>query len=253
MNLQCQAGSRWDPAVPGPQCGSTAHLHQPTAWQECGGDTQVCIYCTTVQRAGYTCTFYSASKPKLDLLKTCVAAIPRILPENMNHEYLTDLLSRLTIHLDHELSRWVVTSTPAEIHDVLCYCDRRAAVNSLHTMITNYPGWRHDIVRVFVMFLLRDVPDSCPLVLEATLKLLIQFIGHWRQMLTSPTSPDTEKHAIPVGPTYTVVYLRSNQVLSVCRLSPQKTLTREGMETLVHTAYHGWRPVGWSLCVAIGQ
>lgn len=144
--------------------------------------------------------FYSSSKPKLDLLKTCVAAIPRILPENMNHEYLTDLLSRLTIHLDHELSRWV-TSTPAEIHDVLYYCGYRAAVNSLHTMITNYPAWRHDIVRVFVMFLLRDVPDSCPLVLEATLKLLIQFIGHWRQMLTPPTSPDTEKHAIPVSPT----------------------------------------------------
>lgn len=76
----------------------------------------------------------------------------------------------------------------------------RAAVNSLHTLITNYPAWRHDIVRVFVKFLLRDVPDSCPLVLEATLKLLIQFIGHWRQMLTSPTSPDTEKHAISVSP-----------------------------------------------------
>lgn len=56
------------------------------------------------------CFFCSTVKPKLDLLKTCVAAIPRILPENMNQEYLTDLLSRLTIHLDHELGRYILLS-----------------------------------------------------------------------------------------------------------------------------------------------
>jgi hypothetical protein len=118
----------------------------------------------------------SGAKPKLDLLKTCVAAIPRILPENMSRDSLTDLLSRLTIHLDHELGR--------------------AAANSLHIMVTNYPAWRHDIVRVFVQFLLRDVPDSCPLVLEATLKLLIQFIRDWRQMATSPPPPsDSDQHS----------------------------------------------------------
>ena len=55
----------------------------------------------------------SAAKPKLDLLKTCVAAIPRILPENMNRDSLTDLLSRLTIHLDHELGRLVVCTVPS--------------------------------------------------------------------------------------------------------------------------------------------
>ncbi len=45
----------------------------------------------------------SAVKPKLDLLKTCVAAIPRIIPEGMAREDLLSLLSRLTIHLDPEL------------------------------------------------------------------------------------------------------------------------------------------------------
>ena len=49
--------------------------------------------------------YCSGVKPKLDLLKTCVAAIPRILPEHMSRDDLTDLLSRLTIHLDHELGR----------------------------------------------------------------------------------------------------------------------------------------------------
>ena len=41
----------------------------------------------------------------MDLLKTCVAAIPRIMPEGMMREDLLLLLSRLTIHIDHELVR----------------------------------------------------------------------------------------------------------------------------------------------------
>ena len=47
-------------------------------------------------------------KPKLDLLKTCVAAIPRIMPEGMSREELVELLSRLTIHIDHELAKLVI-------------------------------------------------------------------------------------------------------------------------------------------------
>ena len=66
----------------------------------------------------YTGLFFSGAKPKLDLLKTCVAAIPRILPENMSRDSLTDLLSRLTIHLDHELGR-LVCAKPSQLQ---CRC-----------------------------------------------------------------------------------------------------------------------------------
>ena len=44
-------------------------------------------------------------KPKLGLLNTCVAAIPRIMPEGMSKTAIVELLSRLTIHLDNDLSR----------------------------------------------------------------------------------------------------------------------------------------------------
>ena len=51
-----------------------------------------------------TCSFSSGErKPKLDLLKTCVAAIPRLLPEGIGKEELIECLSRLTIHIDPEL------------------------------------------------------------------------------------------------------------------------------------------------------
>ena len=112
----------------------------------------------------------SGVKPKLDLLKTCVAAIPRIMPEAMGREDLIDLLSRLTIHLDHELVR--------------------TAVISLQNIITNFPTWRHDVMRVFALFLLRDIPDSCPLVLEAALKMLLQFSSHWRALIAA--TPEKE-------------------------------------------------------------
>ena len=85
-----------------------------------------------------------------------------------------------------------MTHTYTHPSNLYCICfpppSHRAAANSLHTMVTNFPAWRHDIVRVFVQFLLRDVPDSCPLVLEAALKALIQFISHWRMLITSPDS-----------------------------------------------------------------
>ena len=44
-------------------------------------------------------------KPKLDLLKTCVASIPRIFPESMSPEEIIDLLARLTVHVDMELRK----------------------------------------------------------------------------------------------------------------------------------------------------
>lgn len=44
-------------------------------------------------------------KPKIDLLKTCIAAIPRLIPEGMTKTEVVELLSRLTIHLDNDIPR----------------------------------------------------------------------------------------------------------------------------------------------------
>lgn len=109
----------------------------------------------------------------------------------------------LTLYTYHIIILGLVCSLKGREHPKLCFtlytpCMSRAAFNSLYTMVTNYPEWRHDIVRIFVYFLLRDVPDSCPLVLESTLKLLIQFISHWKQILVSTPSPTSEKPASSV-------------------------------------------------------
>ena len=110
----------------------------------------------------------SGVKPKLDLLRTCVAAIPRILPEGMSREDLLDLLSRLTIHMDNEIVRTTMIS--------------------LTGIVTNFPAWRHNVTRIYALFILRDIPDSCPLTLESALKFLIQMVTHWKGLITAEAS-----------------------------------------------------------------
>ena len=110
----------------------------------------------------------SGVKPKLDLLRTCVAAIPRILPEGMSKEDLLDLLSRLTIHMDNEIVRTTTIS--------------------LTGIVTNFPAWRHNVIRIYSLFILRDIPDNCPLTLESALKFLIQMVTHWKGLITAEVS-----------------------------------------------------------------
>jgi hypothetical protein len=110
-------------------------------------------------------------KPKLDLLKTCVAAIPRLIPEGLTKEELIEFLSRLTIHIDTDLARMSITA--------------------LQNLFTNYPSWRPDIIQGFAIFVMRDIPDSCPLVLDGAQKVLGQLLNHWKSLI--PTSIQVEE------------------------------------------------------------
>ncbi len=65
-------------------------------------------------------------KPRIDLFRTCVAAVPRLLPELMTSAELVDLLSRLTVHMDEEL--------------------RALAFQSLQTLVMDFPDWRNDVI-----------------------------------------------------------------------------------------------------------
>ncbi|XP_034459835.1 protein furry homolog isoform X2 [Hippoglossus hippoglossus] len=99
-------------------------------------------------------------KPKIDLFRTCVAAVPRILPDGMSKPELIDLLSRLTIHMDDEL--------------------RLIAQNSLQSLLVDFPDWRDDVLFGFTNFLLRDVQDTHQALLDSSLKLLLQLLTQWK-------------------------------------------------------------------------
>ncbi|KAM3615784.1 uncharacterized protein V6R79_007759 [Siganus canaliculatus] len=113
-------------------------------------------------------------KPKIDLFRTCVAAIPRILPDGMSKPELIDLLSRLTIHMDDEL--------------------RLIAQNSLQSLLLDFSDWRDDVLFGFTNFLLREVQDTHLALLDTSLKLLLQLLTQWKLTLSAPgKSCDTAK------------------------------------------------------------
>jgi hypothetical protein len=101
------------------------------------------------------------SKPKLDLFRTCVAAVPRLLPDGMSPVDVIDLLARMTVHMDEEL--------------------RGMACQTLQNLMGECADWREDIVHGYLTFLTRDVQDTYPSLLDNALRLLLQLISTWKQ------------------------------------------------------------------------
>ncbi|KAI6078513.1 Protein furry-like protein isoform X8 [Aix galericulata] len=105
-------------------------------------------------------------KPKIDLFRTCVAAIPRLLPDGMSKLELIDLLARLSIHMDDEL--------------------RHIAQNSLQGLLVDFVDWREDVLFGFTNFLLREVNDMHHTLLDTSLKLLLQLLTQWKLVIHTP-------------------------------------------------------------------
>lgn len=99
-------------------------------------------------------------KPRIDLFRTCVAAVPRLIPDTMTAQELVDMLSRLTVHMDEEL--------------------RMLTHQSLQTLVLDFPDWRQDVVHGYTQFLVRDVTDTYPQLLENCTRVLLVFLNIWR-------------------------------------------------------------------------
>ncbi|XP_063986587.1 protein furry isoform X3 [Diachasmimorpha longicaudata] len=106
-------------------------------------------------------------KPRIDLFRTCVAAVPRLIPDGMTGAELVDLLGRLTVHMDEEL--------------------RGLAYQSLQTLVLDFPDWRQDVVLGFTQFLARDVQDTFPQLVDNGLRMLLQLLTSWKNALISPS------------------------------------------------------------------
>ncbi|XP_069057619.1 protein furry homolog-like isoform X2 [Pleurodeles waltl] len=100
-------------------------------------------------------------KPKIDLFRTCIAAIPRLIPDGMSRADLIELLSRLTVHMDEEL--------------------RALAFNTLQALMLDFPDWREDVLSGFVYFIVREVTDIHPTLLDNAVKMLVQLLNQWKQ------------------------------------------------------------------------
>ncbi|XP_032237485.2 protein furry homolog isoform X2 [Nematostella vectensis] len=114
-------------------------------------------------------------KPKIDLFRTCIAAIPRCIPEGMTKTELVDLLSRLTVHMDEEL--------------------RGLAFSSLQSLVLDFADWREDAVLGFVNFIMKEVQDNFPSLLDSALKMLLQLLAHWKTAASGNTDSSSKTSA----------------------------------------------------------
>lgn len=108
-------------------------------------------------------------KPKIDLFRTCIAAIPRLIPDNISQSELVDLLARCTVHMDEELSG--------------------LAYQSLQTLVKDFPDWRQDVIQGFTQFLSRDVNDTFHHLLDNGLRMLQILLNTWKTALEKLPPP----------------------------------------------------------------
>ena len=105
-------------------------------------------------------------KPKIDLFRTCVAAIPKCIPEGMTKTELVELVSRLTFHMDEEL--------------------RVLAFTALQSLIMDFPEYRDEIVLGYINYTLREVQDSFPHIIEDSLRCVVQLLVQWKNVVLQP-------------------------------------------------------------------
>uniref|UniRef100_A0A671LPU4 Protein furry homolog-like n=2 Tax=Sinocyclocheilus anshuiensis TaxID=1608454 RepID=A0A671LPU4_9TELE len=136
-------------------------------------------------------------KPKIDLFRTCVAAIPRLIPDGMSRQDLIELLAKLTIHMDEEL--------------------RGLAFTTLQALMVDFPDWREDVLSGFVYFIVREVTDVHPTLLDNAVKMLLQLIIQWRQSVQS----SNRSHDSQRSPLWTVLHVVEGLALVVlCSCRP---------------------------------
>ncbi|XP_059089513.1 protein furry-like isoform X3 [Tigriopus californicus] len=100
------------------------------------------------------------AKPKLDLFRTVIAAIPRLIPDGMSRSELVDTLARLTVHNDEEL--------------------RGLAYQSLQNLVNDFPDWREDVLFGFMQFVVKDITDQHTNLLDNALRMVFQLLSAWR-------------------------------------------------------------------------
>ena len=104
-------------------------------------------------------------KAKIELFRTCIAAIPRLIPDGMSCQELIELLTRLTVHMDEEL--------------------KGHAFQALQNLMLESNVWREHVISGFVMFVQKDIADTQTQILDSTIRLIMQLLVQWKSNVNS--------------------------------------------------------------------
>lgn len=72
---------------------------------------------------------------------------------------------------------------------------RGLAFTTLQALMVDFPEWREDVLSGFVYFIVREVTDVHPTLLDNAVKMLLQLISQWRQAVQS----SNKSHETQVG------------------------------------------------------
>lgn len=129
-------------------------------------------------------------KPKIDLLKTCVNCIPRLLPYEMSRTELIELLARVSLNVDEEI--------------------RMMAQQTMVNLIIESPAYRQRTIQAFIQFIQKYVPDTAPHQLDSCLKTLHTLLVNWKIALqrdAAVTTSLSEKSALVEAEGFALVML----------------------------------------------
>lgn len=62
---------------------------------------------------------------------------------------------------------------------------RGLAFTTLQALMVDFPSWREDVLSGFVYFIVREVTDVHPTLLDNAVKMLLQLLSQWRQAVQS--------------------------------------------------------------------
>lgn len=106
-------------------------------------------------------------KSKIELFRTCIAAIPRLIPDGMSPMELVEMLNRLTVHVDETL--------------------KGHAFQALQNLMLESPSWRENVIRGFVVFIQKEISDVTNQLLDSSLRLLMQLLVQWKTSMNTNT------------------------------------------------------------------
>ncbi|XP_061189012.1 protein furry-like [Saccostrea echinata] len=104
-------------------------------------------------------------KSKIELFRTCIAAIPRLIPDGMSPMELVEMLNRLTVHVDDTL--------------------KGHAFQALQNLMLESASWRENVIRGFVMFIQKEISDVTNQLLDSSLRLLMQLLVQWKASMNT--------------------------------------------------------------------
>ena len=73
------------------------------------------------------------------------------------------------------------------------------AFTALQNVIADLPEWREDVISCFINFILKEVYDTFPLILESALKMMLQLLTQWKTTVQSKEDKVSVRHVFCIS------------------------------------------------------